>query len=423
MNKQKFKDIYNNLEKYPKVFDVAIALDVTQRTIRRWVDKFRDKNDPDYVLIDRSKIHQVSSVSGTQSNNLDLQLKITKTQSENVILKRKLKEAHKEVIVSKQMKELIHGTNLNLLKTPPKWLNPTKKDRQMTGIPVLFISDIHFDEVIDQAQIGYVNKYNHDIAVDRIKHTFKTTINILTNYMANPSYDGIVCAFGGDLLSGNIHEELAETNAQSILQSVNDITELLIEGLGALADTFHKVFVPCVVGNHGRLHHKPRHKNKVFDNFEWLIYQNLAKYFNDDKRITFYIPEGPDAVFSVFDKKFLLTHGDQFRGGNAIAGIFSPLMLGMMRKQKKHAAIEKPFDVMMCGHFHQYIHSNSLIVNGSVKGYDEFASNFNFSFEPPQQAMFIVHPIYGISYRIPIMCDAYEKDENKKIRKKVQIIW
>lgn len=397
---------------------MANVLDVSERTVRRYANKFKEAGEE---VLDRKKIVQTSPTNTNDS--LDLQLKVSQLIAETTRLKREIKNAHKEVMISKTMKELIHGSTTHLDKAPPKWLNPTKKDKEMTGIPVLFLSDFHFDEVVDTAQIGYVNKFNHNIAEDRIKHSFKTTINLLDNYMVNPSYDGIVVALGGDMLAGNIHDELAETNHQSILRSVNDLSDLLIEGFAGLADSFGKVFVPCVVGNHGRLHKKPRHKNKVFDNFEWIVYQNLAKYFADDDRFTFHIPDGPDAQFSVYDKTFLLTHGDQFRGGNAIAGIFSPLMLGMTRKQKKHAAIGKPFDIMMCGHFHQYIHSNSLIVNGSLKGYDEYASTNNFSFEEPQQALFIVHPVFGITYRIPIMCDSYEKDESKPIKKKLEIIW
>ena len=148
-------------------------------------------------------------------------------------------------------------------------------------------------------------------------------------------------------------------------------------------------------------------KNKVFDNYEWLIYQFISRHYKDDKRITMLIPDGPDAIFTIYDKGFLLTHGDQFRGGSGISGIFTPLMLGRARKQQKSQAIKKNFDVMMIGHFHQYIHTNQLIVNGSIKGYDEFANEFNFSFERPQQALFINHPRNGMVIRTPILCDSY----------------
>ena len=60
---------------------------------------------------------------------------------------------------------------------------------------------------------------------------------------------------------------------------------------------------------------------------------------------------------------------------------------------------------MIVGHWHQYIHTRTLIVNGSLKGYDEYAYTNNFSFEEPQQAMWINHPRHGITFRMPVNCE------------------
>ena len=53
----------------------------------------------------------------------------------------------------------------------------------------------------------------------------------------------------------------------------------------------------------------------------------------------------------------------------------------------------------------QYIHLTRLIVNGSLKGYDEYAYNNNFGFEPPQQALWLTHPKHGITFRMPVQVD------------------
>lgn len=223
--------------------------------------------------------------------------------------------------------------------------------------------------------------------------------------MSSPKYDGIICNLGGDLLSGTIHEELAETNEAGTLQSMLALEEILIEGIGGLADEFGKVFVPCVTGNHGRIHKKPRMKNRAFENFEWAIYQHLAKYFRSDSRISFAIPDGPDALYPVYSRRYCLTHGDQFRGGEGVGGIMVPIMRGTSKKAVRQQAIGQPFDLVLMGHWHQYIHMNGLVINGSVKGYDEFASSMNFPFEPAQQALFIAHPEAGVTFRMPILCD------------------
>lgn len=317
-----------------------------------------------------------------------------------------VKELEHDRLTTEKIREIIGATNTAKLGEGANWIKGPKELKYgVTGIPTLFISDIHFDEVVKGGEIGFVNEYNHQIAVDRIKHTFKMAVDLTKKYLHKPKYDGFICAFGGDLLSGNIHEELAETNAQTITHSIIDLSDLLADAISGLADEFGRVFCPCVVGNHGRLHKKPRYKQKTEQNYEWLIYQYLAKHFKNDHRVTFYIPDSPDAQWSVYGRVYNMNHGDQFKGGSGIAGLYSPLMLGMARKQKKQNAIGQPFDVMMNGHWHQYIHTDNLIVNGSIKGYDEFANGHNFSFEPPQQALFIAHPVKRETFRMPILCD------------------
>jgi len=332
-------------------------------------------------------------------------------------MRRELDLMKLEVITSDAIKEFLHGLKDAEINTRPEWLQ-TQDKLGMTGIPVLFLSDIHFDEVVNPAEVEGVNEYNREIAVRRIQNTFRTAISLCQNYFHEPKYDGVVCALGGDLLSGNIHEELAESNEYPILQSAVDLTELLCQGITALADSFGKVFVPGVVGNHGRLHKKPRAKGRIRNNFEWLIYHNIARHFANDPRITFCIPDSADLTFTVYNKTFLLTHGDQFRGGSGISGIFSPLFIGHARKQKRQQAVKKPFDIMMMGHWHQYIHTVTLIVNGSIKGMDEYAYISNFGYERPQQALFIVHPTLGITYRMPVQCDPLAGEAPKPL-----IVW
>lgn len=446
LNKVLFVKAYNDTKKYPNLGTIANQFNVSMFSIKFWARRLKSEG---FELIDRTK-RQPGTVS--ESNNkqieklnikiqemkLDYEKKLQDQRNEILNLKKAppltleerisaskyrdeisriqkdLREAERQALTSENLKHYIFGMENHEFGSVPGWLEPKKTLNITNGIPCLFLSDIHFDEYVDLRQIGFVNEYSREIATKRIQHTFNTSIDILFNRTKNPKYDGMVIAFGGDMLSGNIHEELAETNQDSIMRSLLILTDLLIDGIELHLKHFKKIFIPCVVGNHGRLHKKPRAKNKVFDNYEWLIYQFMARHFKDNDKITFLIPDGPDATFRIYDKGFLLTHGDQFKGGNAIAGIFSPLMLGFHRKQKKQSSINKSFDVMMCAHFHQYVHTNQLIINGSIKGYDEYANLCNFAFERPQQALFINHPENGMVFRTPILCDSYNTEKRVK---------
>jgi len=291
-------------------------------------------------------------------------VELDRFKSQISLLKREVDHLRKEAVTSNALTEIIHGMKDATFDSVPSWLSPHSSSSKMTGVPTLLLSDIHFDEYVNPAQIGGVNEYDRAIATRRLHHTFQTAINLCTQHIAKAKYEGFVCALGGDMLSGNIHDELAETNEAPILDSALTLTEILIQGITALEQNFGKVFVPCVVGNHGRLHHKPRMKNRVKDNYEWLIYQFLARHFAGNKNIKFFIPEGSDASYTLYGKNFLLTHGDQFKGGSGISGLISPLMIGLHRKQKRQAQVKNPFDIMMMGHWHSYWHTDSMIING-----------------------------------------------------------
>lgn len=331
-------------------------------------------------------------------------LELRRMRDENAVLRTRLRETEELAASGEGLRELIGSLGAPNVQANPEWLKGASRMRGTHGTANLFLSDIHADEVVHPRQIGGCNEYNREICHDRIRHTFKTAIMLLKGYMAVPKYDGAVLALGGDIISGSIHEELAETNEAPPLVTLQALEPVLIEAVGGFADEFGKVHVPCVTGNHGRIHKKPRAKNRAFENFEWTLYQRLAAYFKSDSRITFDIPDGPDAQWAMYDKRYRLTHGDQFQGGGGIGGILVPIMRGAAKKLTSAQAIGDPFDVIMMGHWHQYIHTNSVIVNGSVKGYDEYAFQGNFPFEPPQQACFVTHPEVGQTFRMPIKC-------------------
>lgn len=212
---------------------------------------------------------------------------------------------------------------------------------------------------------------------------------------------------GGVLVhnSGNIHEELRETNEAPVSKSILSVMDALVAGIDTLQEHFPRIVVNAVPGNHGRWDKKPRAKNRVYETYEWLLYQFLAKYYRDNKDLRFNISDGSDLPYNIYSTRFLLTHGDQFRGGSGIAGALSPLMLGDARKRKRAIAIDQPFDYLIMGHWHQLMMVKGIICNGSLKGADEYSFQENFDFELPQQALFVTHPVWGITARWPVILE------------------
>lgn len=299
-------------------------------------------------------------------------------------------------------------------KGVPAWVSLSKSKPKMSqdsglSTAVVVLSDTHFDEVVNPAEVDYVNEYNRKIAESRLAQFFHNTIALAKEHTAGIAYEGIVCCLAGDMISGDIHEELANTNEATSIQTVLHWSGLVADGLRLLADAFGRVYVPCVVGNHGRTTRKPRAKQRVHTSLDWMLYQIVARELSGDDRITMDISEAADLLFDVHGTRFLLTHGDQFKGGSGIAGALSPLMIGDSRKRKRGITTGRPYDYMIVGHWHQYGMFKSIIMNGSLKGYDEYAYVSNFDVEPPQQAWFVVDSRHGITLRAPVLVNIGER--------------
>ena len=321
-------------------------------------------------------------------------------------LRKDLRDAQKQSAEAAEIKKAIGVIRANVENTEaPPWMSAPIAKPSSPGVPTLVLSDLHYGERVFPAQIGGVNKYNIAIADKRLNYTIETAIELCRIISPAMDYPGIVCPLGGDMISGNLHEELSATNELNTMPTVLHLYGKLIGAITRLADTFGYVFLPCVTGNHGRDTRKIWSKDRQHTSFDWLLYQFLAKHFEGDKRVTFYIPDGSDALYRTWDYKFLLSHGDQFRGGDSIIGALGPLTRGNQKKRSRNQQIGMGYDTMIVGHWHQYIHTRTLIVNGSLKGYDEYAYTNNFSFEDPQQALWINHPRHGITFRMPVNCE------------------
>jgi hypothetical protein len=306
-----------------------------------------------------------------------------------------------------QLVDILRNSNLN----PPEWLTHAPKGKTHHATITAFLSDTHFDEVVTAAEMNGVNSYNRKIAELRLRKFFDTSIKLTRDYIAGVKIDGLVLPLGGDMVTGNIHEELERTNDAPILDTCLFWSEQIAAGIEQQLRFFPKIFVPCVVGNHGRLRKKPQHKTVARDNYDWLIYQMVAKHFRTNDRVSFSIPDGPDCYYNVYDTRNLLTHGNQFSGGNGIGGIAVPIMRGDAKKQKSATAIGRPYDVMQIGHWHQRKDLGSVLINGTLKGHDEYALFHNFDFEQPQQSLWVTTPERGKTFSAPIFV---RTDEEQK---------
>jgi hypothetical protein len=302
---------------------------------------------------------------------------------------------------------------------PPEWIQGRGVRNGSRGGPITIWSDIHYGEVVNPDEINGVNAFNKNIAAKRIHRLVNTTVDLAFNHMgrAKTTYPGIVICLGGDMIGGDIHEELLATNDRTPHQSVNDLTDLLAGGIEECASKFGKVFVPCVVGNHGRNTKKMRMKGRVFTNFDWSIYCNLERSFRKDRHVQFYVPSQADAAFQLYGHRYLLTHGDSLgvKGGDGIIGALGPIMRGTLKVHRSEAQIGRDFDTLVIGHWHQYITLPGLVCNNALKGYDEYAMlQLRAPYSRPSQALWFTHPEHGITAHWQVYLEGIQHAQDSK---------
>lgn len=331
-------------------------------------------------------------------------------------LKAALTSIHKRNDDADAIREEIYGLSA-FEPDVPNWVVSLGKGTARAGIPFAFWSDWHYGEVVSREQTGGANAYNRVIAQARIRKLVESTIRLAKGFAfkegdGKGAVPGIVCALGGDMISGDIHEELAETNELPPFVCVQEVYDLLVWGIDQLKEHFGNVFVPCVVGNHGRTTRKPRAKNRAYLSYEWNLYTMLERHYANDNSVSFMVPGETDALFRVAGHRFLLTHGDTLgvKGGDGIIGALGPIARGTVKFRNSEYKIGREFDYLIMGHWHQELWIGRTFVNNALKGYDEYARTF-LRAEPsrPSQSLWFVHPEFGVTSRVSVYVDTGEK--------------
>lgn len=333
--------------------------------------------------------------------------KMHRLQRENTRLKAELKTERDNRLEAEDIRAKVYGL-ADIDPNPPGWaLAPTRPTKQVRQTPILFSSDRQFGEVVVPSEVNFFNEYNVEIAIARHKRLIQTTLDLCFHHEADPNYDGIYYLRGGDEISGAIHQELAETDEVSQIPAIQMLMDVDAEAIATLRKHFGKVYVVSVPGNHGRTTFKPRAKHYADLNYESHLAWMLQREFRRDKNIRFLSPASGDAFFQVYDRNYLLTHGDRIgsRGGQGFIGPQATILRGMRKTRAQYAAQGKHIDTILTGHFHTSCDLGIGFGNGAAIGYNEYAHMLRCDPEPPQQYLLMAHPRRGITHNWKIQLD------------------
>jgi hypothetical protein len=196
-------------------------------------------------------------------------LEIQRLRSELVSAKRALSDALDWQNEEAQWSSFLE--RLRSLSNPPPAWTTRRVPKKGTAVPMAVLSDVHYGEVVNPREIEYLNAYSHEIANLRLESYFHNLIHLAEGHIGGVKYEGFMLLLAGDMLSGEIHDELTQTNQLTSCECVHYLKHQLARGLNLLAEHFGRVHVCCVVGNHPRLSRKPQSKQKSRRNLDWLL--------------------------------------------------------------------------------------------------------------------------------------------------------
>lgn len=300
----------------------------------------------------------------------------------------------------------------------PEWSLPIPGAAKR-AIGLIHLSDLHVGEVVRPEEIGGINAYDPDVFVRRFRRMIAAAIEILPRWSADSQLQGVVVAVNGDLVSGAIHQELAETNALTSHEQVALATDELIGGITKLADRFEHLLVTVTPGNHGRTTHKPTAKRIGALSYDTLIGTNIQRHFEADDRITVNVASGADLVFPIFRWVVLQTHGDNMGtgGGMGFGGPNFPIVRGGNKIKLAGFAVGEHYDLILSGHYHVTSNPGRILANGSVIGANEFsATRLRAEPETPQQWLGLIHERWGLRERLPVMLEDPTPPERPRLR-------
>jgi hypothetical protein len=320
--------------------------------------------------------------------------------------KRRADSAERHLADAEHMVKEISGV-LNSSINPPEWILPAPSETKSRSVVAGMVSDTHVGEVVSPTELDNANGYDLDTYRRRYRRLIVGFIEIGARWIVDCSNVGFLYLRGGDTISGDIHEELRITNELTAHEQVATAVEEESAGIAKLAESFGRVHVASVPGNHARTTFKPTHKLYASTSYDTLISKMLAERFKNDQRVTFQTSESGDVVVPVLGWQLMLTHGDRIgsRGGQGFIGPVGTIVRGLKKVRDQQSGMGRPVDIICHGHFHTTANPGRDLSNGSVIGYNEFVHSMRATPESPQQWMFLIHERWGLRERVPVQLE------------------
>ena len=339
-------------------------------------------------LIERERVNTAANTSGQaimseiDSKLIELRKEQQKMFDQRAALNQVIRERARAEEINEMILMAVKSGSLPTLPEHPKILPPSTAG----GNDLLIsLNDIHYGAVVN----NYWCRYNPDICAEMMRIYIDRIVTIAHQHNSENCY---VWA-NGDMISGNIHYEIAVGNRENLVKQVMGVSELIAWFLNELRQYFTHVYFVSVAGNHSRIGQKDKSimNERLDDLVEWYLRARLQHCsdvtigYGDKIDTTMYL-------MTVRGKNYIGVHGD-----------YDPTPSNIQTLQ---TMAQRPVYAVLLGHKHHneqaYVQGIRTIMAGSFQGMDSFCIQRRIYGKPQQMVCVCNHDGILCTYDIDL---------------------
>lgn len=285
-----------------------------------------------------------------------------------LIRERSRQEELNEILV-----EAVKNGNLPRLAYEPCHIEPSDNDLLVS------LNDIHYGANVD----NHWNTYNSNVCREMMCRYLDKVVTIGETHGS----ENCIVWSNGDAISGNIHQSIAITNKENVIEQIKGVSELIAEFLAELSKHFKSVVFVSVAGNHSRI--TPNKDDALLgerldDLVEWYLGARLQNFEN----VTIGAAEGS---FAKIDSTMYLINVR----GKIYCGVHGDFDGSASKVQALQTMARTPLYAVLSGHLHHNkmdeVQGVKTIMAGSFLGMDDYC---------------VQKRIYGKAEQMVCVCDA-----------------
>lgn len=373
----------------------ASAHGISQSTISKWWAKYAAQG----LLPPHDRTPGLKATAGATARPTP-GAEVTREE----LLDQEVKELRAQIKVARKL-EVFDAKSLYVLERNVAALDgglplykptPVAVDKALTThTHVLQYSDLHAAEVVSYEAMNGLNEYNWEIMDQRHGRLARA----IRSFKRNRPYpiDDLYIWGLGDMVTGDIHDELRETNEIVISEAATKLGYYMADFIASeLVPLYKNIYIDAVVGNHGRVSKKPEFKSAT-KNWDWIAYKIMELRLAEFTQVKVNLPTSFETVVQVYDWNTLLFHGD-----GVPTNMPGVPWGGITRRTKEqsatYAAMGIHLDHFACGHYHEanVTAQKRILMNGSLKGPDEYGLKRYGGGQPACQLLHTFHPTRGL---------------------------